>query len=48
MRWVLAGAASALPHALRTQTLQHTALAQAPPSTSILTLFKIAAQGKQY
>ena len=41
MRLLLACAASALPHALRTHTLQHTALAQAQPSTVILTLFKI-------
>jgi hypothetical protein len=33
---------------LRTSTLRHTALAQAQPSTIILTLFKIAAQVKQY
>jgi hypothetical protein len=48
MRWVLACAVYALQHALRTQTLQHTALAQAQPSTIILTLFTIAAQVKQY
>jgi hypothetical protein len=48
MRLILACAAYALHHALRTQTLQHTALAQAQPSTVILTLFKIAAQVKQY
>jgi hypothetical protein len=47
-RLVLACAAYALHHALRTQTLQHTGLAQAQPSTIILTLFKIAAQVKQY
>jgi hypothetical protein len=47
MRLVLACAASALHHALRTHTLQHTALAQAQPSTVILTLFKIATQIKQ-
>ena len=35
-------------HALRTHTLQHTALAQAQPSTLLLTLCKIAAQVKQY
>ena len=34
--------------ALRTQTLQQTPLAQAQPSTVILTLFKVAAQVKQY
>jgi hypothetical protein len=48
MRLVLACAAYALHHALRPQTLQHTALAQAQPSTIILTLFTIAAQVKQY
>ena len=35
-------------HALRTHTLQQTTLAQAQPSTVILTLFKVAAQIKQY
>ena len=40
MRLLLACAAYALHHALRTHTLQHTALAQAQPSTIILTLFK--------
>jgi hypothetical protein len=48
MRLVLACAAYALHHALRTNTLQHTTLAQAQPSTVILTLFKIATQIKQY
>ena len=48
MRLVLACAAYALHHALRTHTLQHTALAQAQPSTIILTLFKIATPLKQY
>jgi Transposase DDE domain group 1 len=48
MRLLLACAAYALHHALRTHTLQHTALAQAQPSTVILTLFKIATQVKQY
>src|SRR4029077_10234433 len=48
MRLLLAWAAYALHHALRTQTLQHTALAQAQPSTVMLTLFKVAAQVKQY
>jgi hypothetical protein len=48
MRLFLACAAYALHHALRTHTLQHTALAQAQPSTIILTLFKIATQIKQY
>ena len=48
MRLILACAAYALHHALRTHTLHHTALAQAQPSTVILTLFKIATQIKQY
>jgi hypothetical protein len=48
MRLLLACAAYVLHHALRTQTLQQTALAQAQPSTVILTLFKVAAQVKQY
>ena len=48
MRLLLACAAYVLHHALRTHTLQHTALAQAQPSTVILTLFKIATQVKQY
>jgi hypothetical protein len=48
MRLLLAWAAYVLHHALRTHTLHHTALAQAQPSTVILTLFKIAAQIKQY
>ena len=48
MRLLLACAAYVLHHALRTHTLHHTALAQAQPSTVILTLFKIAAQIKQY
>jgi len=48
MRLILACAASALPHAWRTSTLQHTARAQAQPSTVILTLFKIATQITQY
>jgi hypothetical protein len=47
-RLLLACAAYALHHALRTQTLQHTGLAQAQPSTIIVTLFKIATQIKQY
>ena len=46
MRLVLACAAYALHHALRTHTLQHTVLAQL--STIILTLFTIATQIKQY
>ena len=48
MRLLLACAAYVLHHALRTHTLQHTALAQAQPSTVILTLFKVATQIKQY
>jgi hypothetical protein len=48
LRLLLACAAYALHHALRTPTLHHTALAQAQPSTVILTLFKIATQVKQY
>ena len=47
-RLLLACAAYVLHHALRTSTLHHTALAQAQPSTIILTLFKIAVQVKQY
>jgi DDE family transposase len=47
-RLLLACAASVLPHAVRTHTLQQTALAQAQPSTVILTLCKIAAQIKPY
>jgi hypothetical protein len=48
MRLLLACAAYGLHHALRTHPLHHTALAQAQPSTVILTLFKIATQIKQY
>jgi hypothetical protein len=48
MRLLLACAAYVLHHALRTHTLHHTALAQAQPSTLILTLFKVATQVKQY
>ena len=48
MRLLLACAAYVLHHALRTHTLQQTALAQAQPSTLILTLFKVATQVKQY
>jgi hypothetical protein len=47
MRLLLACVAYRLHHALRTPTLQHTALAQAQPSTVILTLFTIATQSKQ-
>ena len=42
MRTLLACAAYILHHTLRTQTLRHTALAHAQPSTVILTLFKVA------
>lgn len=48
LRLLLAGAAYVLHPAFRTQTLHHPALAQAQPSTVILTLFKVAVQGKQY
>src|SRR5262249_23026925 len=48
LRLLLACAAYVLHHALRTHTLQQTALAQAQPSTVILTLFKVATQVKQY
>jgi len=48
MRLLLACAAYVLHHALRTHTLSHTALANAHPSTVILTLFKVATQIKQY
>jgi hypothetical protein len=48
MRFLLSCAAYVLHHALRTQTLPQTALAQAQPSTVILTLFKVATQVKQY
>ena len=48
LRVLLACAAYVLHHAVRTSTLHHTALAPAQPSTIILTLFKIAAQVKQY
>jgi hypothetical protein len=48
MRLLLACAAYVLHHALRTHTLQQTALAHAQPSTVILTLFKVATQIKQY
>jgi DDE family transposase len=48
LRLLLACAAYVLHHALRRHTLQHTALAQAQPSTVILTLFKVATQIKQY
>jgi hypothetical protein len=47
-RLLLACAAYALHHALRTQTLAHTGLAMAQPGTVILVLFKVATQVKQY
>ena len=47
-RLLLSCAAYVLHHALRTHTLAHTALATAQPGTVILTLFKVAAQVKQY
>jgi DDE family transposase len=48
LRLLLACAAYVLHHALRTHTLQHTALATAQPSTILVTLFKVATQVKQY
>jgi hypothetical protein len=48
MRLLLACAASALHHALRTPTLQHTGLANAQPAPVILTLLTGATQIKQY
>jgi hypothetical protein len=48
MRLLLACAAYGWHHTLRTSTLQQTPLAQAQPSTVMLTLFKVAAQVKQY
>jgi Transposase DDE domain group 1 len=48
LRLLLSCAAYVLHHALRIHTLQQTALAQAQPSTVILTLFKVATQVKQY
>jgi Transposase DDE domain group 1 len=47
-RLLLACGAYVLHHALRTHPLAHTALATAQPATVILTLFKVATQGKQY
>ena len=47
LRRLLAWAASLLPHALRTPTLAHTALATAQPATLIRTLCKVAPQIKQ-
>jgi hypothetical protein len=48
MRLLLSWAASVLHHALRASTLPQTPLAQAQPSTVILTLCKVTAQVKQY
>jgi hypothetical protein len=48
LRLLLSCAAYVLHHALRTHTLQQTVLAQAQPSTLILTLFKVATLVKQY
>ena len=48
LRLLLAWAASVLPQAWRTHTLPHPVRAQAQPSTILRTLFKIAAQVKQY
>ena len=42
LRLLLSCAAYVLHHALRTHTLQHTALAHAQPSTLILTLFNVS------
>ena len=47
-RLLLACAAYALHHALRTHTRQHTGLAHAQPTTVLLPLFKVAIQIKQY
>lgn len=47
-RLLLACAAYVLQHALRTQTLRHTALAHAQPLTVILTRFKVATLVGQY
>jgi hypothetical protein len=48
VRLLLSCGAYVLHHALRRHTLAHTSLATAQPSTVILTLFKVATQGKQY
>jgi Transposase DDE domain group 1 len=48
MRRLLSWAADVLHQALRTQTLQQTTLAQAQPSTVILTRCKVATQVKPY
>jgi adenylosuccinate lyase len=47
-RLLLSWAASVLPHARRTPTLAHTALATAQPGTVSLTLCNVATQIKQY
>ena len=48
MRLLFACAAYVLHHALRTQTLAHTELANAQPSTVMRKLFKIAVRVVQY
>ena len=48
MRLLLAGAAYVLHQALRTHPLRHTALANAQPTTLIVTLFKVATLVKPY
>src|SRR3954452_13681510 len=48
LRLLLSCVAYVLHHALRTSTRHHAPLAQAQPSTLMLTLFKVAAQVKQY
>ena len=48
LRLFFAGAAYVLHHALRTEVLVHTELAQAQPATVILKLFKLAVRVVQY
>lgn len=48
MRMFFSCAAYVLHHALRTEVLVHTELAQAQPSTVILKLFKLAVRVVQY
>jgi len=48
LRLFFAGGAYVLHHALRTEVLIHTELAQAQPATVILKLFKIAVRVVQY
>lgn len=48
MRLFFSCAAYVLHHALRTEVLVHTELAQAQPATVILKLFKIAVRVVQY